>query len=111
MFKVDNSRPEGLCEKGNQAYDIIMRALTVYDKLNTGGCQTFYSPQEWKDRGEAYGCESVLIVVHDGGDHRPFFTLDGEVYAMYEFLLETLSNEGGMYQETCTCWYTAIYVD
>ena len=74
----------------------------------TGGCRAFYTAEEWRDRGERYGRNAALIVVHDGGDLAGYFNMDygcwGDIAAM------TAALEGmGYYAEPCTSWYTAIY--
>lgn len=101
--------PEGLCKKGKLAYDTIVKYLKENGLDNTGGCKTFYSPKEWKERGEDYGTVSLLVVVHDGGDHARAFSWDYEDYASIEGLNKDLMEVGGMYSEQCTCWYSAIY--
>lgn len=100
-----NARPEGLSKSGSKAYDLIMKVMGDPD---TGGCRTFYSPEEWKARGEQYGCSGELIVVYDGGDVAPYFSFDyGNGKRMDEMndALHTI----GMYAEQCTNWYSAIY--
>lgn len=88
--------------------EYVLKEMT---KLNggaqpdTGGCRTFYSPQEWQARGEKYGLESVLIVCHDGGDVASFF--DGN-YIRMESMQEALERVG-YWAQPCTSWYTAIY--
>ena len=73
-----------------------------------GGCRAFYSPKEWKERGEDYGLTSELILVHDGGDLAPYCNLDYEEYKMHDALYEFLKSKG-YYLESCTCWYSAVY--
>lgn len=105
----DLARPDDLSPKGQRAHQVIMRLLEEYDLTYTGGCKAFYSPLEWKDRGESYGHTSELVVVYDGGDVQHFFTLDGSSsYTLYERMREALEAEG-MYWEECTRWYCAIY--
>lgn len=65
--------PLGLSPLGIGAVVIIRRVLAEHDALFTGGCTPFYSPRQWKERGEwhAIGGEPtgvVLVVCHDGGD-------------------------------------------
>jgi hypothetical protein len=76
--------------------------------VNTGGCRAFYTPQEWRDRGEEYGDQSLLIVVHDGGDLARFFNYDYGDYAAVG-AMEAALREAGYYAESCMAWYTAIY--
>lgn len=75
---------------------------------NTGGCKMFYTPEEWKERRELYGTESLVVVVHDGGDHAAYFNWDYECYKLIESLGEELAKIG-CFAEQCTCWYSAIY--
>lgn len=101
------SRPTDLSEKGNLAYDAIMKVLRDRDALYTGGCTGFYSPMAWKERGETYGTESFLVVVYDGGDLTSFFR-GGECDKDYMKMVRALE-EIGLYFEECTHWYAAIY--
>jgi len=100
--------PEGLCEKGRAAWRTIMERLHAEDHLHSGGCKVFYHPDEWKLRGEEYGTESLLVVVHDGGSHVSYFSLDGMNYGAFDRMTKDLG-EVGTYAETCTTWYSAIY--
>jgi hypothetical protein len=102
-----NARPDGLSEKGNAAYDAIRRVMTKRNATDTGGCKTFYSPAEWKARGEDYGCESELIIVYDGGDVRSLMMVD-DMYDVHEDIDKAL-DELGLYVEHCTGWYAAVY--
>jgi len=108
MKGADLDRPEGLSADGNRAYDIIMAFLQSHDMTDPGGCKTFYSPSEWKDRGESYGLESELVVVHDGGEVAGICNLDYGNYGLHDEFQDTL-NAAGFYMEACTCWYSAIY--
>lgn len=104
----DLAMPEGLTAKGKKAYKAIMGLLESLGYTYTGGCKAFYSPKEWKQRGEDYGLQSVLIVVHDGGDLSAVFN---DMYAapgVMEAAGKALK-DAGFYSEPCTCWYTAIY--
>lgn len=127
------NKPEGLSPAGVRAYDAIMthlRSVRVND-LSTGGCKAFYSPEEWIARGEEYGKNSMLIVVYDGGDLRPFFNMDSAYdlgasyadfctaeghrvakdynpYATVENMQAALIR-AGFFVEECTGWYAAVY--
>jgi hypothetical protein len=105
---ADLNRPEGLSNLGNAAYDKIMAFLTERGLINTGGCKAFYSPKEWADRGEDYGTDSELIVVHDGGDHAYAFSWSQGQYDLIDAMVENL-NPLGVYSEQCTSWYSAVY--
>ncbi len=105
-----NAMPEGLSHTGQKAYRKIVKTLTKAGATFTGGCKTFYSPQEWADRGEEYGQGAELIVVYDGGDVRAWFSCDHGSYQMQEKMREALKKVG-VYAEECTCWYSAVYKD
>tara|TARA_B100000424_G_scaffold199881_1_gene156999 strand:+ start:2840 stop:3196 length:357 start_codon:yes stop_codon:yes gene_type:complete len=67
-----------------------------------------YTPAQWKARGEQYGLKSECIIIHDGGEYGPFFDLDCGHYEAHDFMQNELSKHG-LYFETCTTWYSAIY--
>jgi hypothetical protein len=89
---------------------IARAVLRVLPKDATGGgCRAFYSPKEWAARNETYGLKSLLIVVHDGGDLEPYCNLDFGCYSMHDRLQAELGKVG-LYMESCTSWYSAIYL-
>ena len=102
--------PEGLCHCGKAAAQVIVNLLKEEGSTYTGGCKTFYSPREWEDRGESYGAGSVLIVVHDGGEVGPYFSLD-KSYPSYEShtRMSKALKEAGFYSEEGTSWYASIW--
>lgn len=111
------AKPDGLDEKGERAYEVVMAFLKARGMTYTGGCKAFYSPKEWRERGEEYGLESCLIVTHDGGDHARAFSFDAchvhgrpEEYEPCESMQDALGKVG-CFAEQCTVWYTAIYFD
>jgi len=53
--------PTGLNDLARKTAQTILE--TIGPEIDTGGCRLFYSPQEWKERGEEYGLKSLLIVV------------------------------------------------
>lgn len=73
-----------------------------------GGCKAFYTPQQWAERGESYGRNSALVVVHDGGDLAPYCNYDYGSYDLIEKMNAALKKIG-YYLESCTCWYSAVY--
>jgi hypothetical protein len=83
-------------------------ALIGKERPYDGGCRTFYSAEEWRERGESYGCHSALIVVHDGGDYAYAFNYAYGESKLMERMRDAL-NAAGYYAEACTGWYTAIY--
>jgi len=120
----DLDMPADLDDAGRRAYAIIVAYLKQHDLTHTGGCKAFYSPAEWKSREEQYGTEAHLVVVYDGGDTRPVFSMDAAYdldcaifqetrqprtpYALYEGMQEKL-REAGLYFEECTRWFSAVY--
>jgi len=68
----------------------------------------FYTPKEWSERGESYGCDSLAIVVHDGPPLAPYFNVAYEDVKAYRNMQAALEREG-LFAESCTCWYSAIY--
>jgi hypothetical protein len=101
--------PDSLSDFGKQiATAIIATATEVLGKPPHASCRVFYSPEEWKAKGEDYGLTSQLVVVYDGCDLLSFFDFeDGKeaLMARMEQALRAL----GVYSEPCTCWYSAIY--
>jgi len=92
----------------------IQVANKIIDLANEHGLRVppthriFYTPQEWDQRGEDYGTDSMLIVVHDGDEIGALFSYDHECYAFIESTDAALKAIGA-YAEPCTMWYTAIY--
>lgn len=100
--------PEGLCELGQRAAEGIVRFLSEHDATeDLHGC--LYSPQEWTERGERFGRNSLLIITHDGGEHAGAFDpeqdwetgLNDDIYKHLRQL--------GFMTELCDSWYSAVY--
>jgi hypothetical protein len=105
----DFNIPVELSEQGKSAADAIVALMTAeLTDPSGGGCKAFYTPEEWLDRGEAYGQGAVLIVVHDGGDQARYFNLDYEQYEAFD-RMNTRLGQLGLHVEQCTCWYSAVY--
>jgi hypothetical protein len=111
------AEPEGLSKFGADAHREIMRVLDRHGCTDAGGCKAFYSPEEWRSRGEQYGLRAELIVVYDGGEFREFFSMDAcyanarpgiDCYAPMETMRKALERVG-LFAEECTGWYAAIY--
>ena len=103
--------PTNLEANGKLAYKIITDFLIQNLATYTGGCKPFYSPSEWKERGERYGTKSHLVIVYDGGDLSRIFNSDYAAlnnYKLYEAVGSQL-REYGLFVEECTSWYSAIY--
>lgn len=100
--------PDDLSADGRRAAEAIHAFLVARDMSYHGGGGRFYSPQMWKDRGERYGTESLLVITHDGGDHACAFNLDYGAHAVHEELQNRLG-ELGMFVEAATSWYSSVY--
>lgn len=100
--------PSGLSELGRQAAQAILDLVLRDEPEASGGCRSFYSPDEWKERSEEYGCNSELIVVYDGGSLAKYFNWDYECDSCAEEMMAIL-RKLGIYSEQCTCWYSGIY--
>ena len=121
---ADLDMPEGLAEPGRRAYEIIVTYLKEHGFSDNGTCKAFYAPAEWAAREEAYGTQSHLVVVYDGGAIRPVFSMDAAYdldcanyqetgktrapYSLYEGMQKKL-HAAGLYFEECTRGYCAIY--
>lgn len=107
-------KPKGLSAKGEAAYKAIMELFQALEDatpeypLSSGGCVVFYSPEEWKARGERYGRDAELIIVYDGGDHGMYFSHSYECYEAIEKMRLALEKVG-VYTEECTHWYSGVY--
>lgn len=105
---LDFTTPTGASRRAKTAINTILKVTRSYDLSATGGgCRAFYTPAEWKARGERYGDGAVLIVVHDGGSLAPFFNHDYGAYAMMESMREALATRK-LYAEQATSWFTII---
>jgi len=101
-------KPGGLCPRGEAAYNAIIALLSSRGRLHSGGQRVFYTPDEWRARGEKYGLSSVLIVVYDGGDHAAYFNSDYDCYKCIDEMSDALA-KAGLYVEECTSWCAAVY--
>ncbi|MBM4574941.1 hypothetical protein GS896_25585 [Rhodococcus hoagii] len=100
--------PSDLSPLGKQAADTIHQFLVEKGLTDHGGGGAFHSPSEWADRGEEYGTNSLLVIVHDGGDHAAAFNSDYQAEDLQEEL-RTRLRAVNTYVEQCTSWYSAIY--
>lgn len=100
--------PADLSDDGRKVAETILAFLTEKDLTYHGGGGKFYSPQQWRDRGEDYGTDSLLVITHDGGDHAGAFNIDYEQYQLIEQLRDRLVPLG-VFSEQCTSWYSAVY--
>ena len=96
--------PDGLSELGQRVAEEIIAFLTEHDAADDLA-GAFYSPQQWSERGERFGANSLLIVTHDGGDHYDTFNdLSGLNYDL-QVRLRAL----GATIELCESWYSAVF--
>jgi hypothetical protein len=94
--------------KAIKAYEAFRAFLVKKGLTYTGGCTTFYTPEEWKARGEKYGTEALFVVVHDGGDVAGVCSYDHGNYALIEEGTKAMAKVGAYIQQ-CTGWYSACY--
>ncbi len=88
------------------AYEIVEEWRKAQGYNFTGGCRLYYSGEEWAERRESYGQGAVLILVHDGGDLSNY---NGDTEPLRDEGLRRALEAAGMWIESCTGWYDAIY--
>lgn len=102
--------PKGLSRRGRSAAVTICRVLresSIGPVISSGGSRVFYTPAEWAAKGhDTEGTE--LIVVHDGGDHMPYFYNRDGSDTLVERMSEAL-RQRKVYAEPRNGWCTAIY--
>lgn len=102
--------PTGLTRKTRKLAHAI--AKLAKQRNWYAGQKVFWSPQEWRNKGECYGRDSGLIILHEGGDHAPFFSLDHSYdsgsYEQYEEQIKFLEAHG-FWSEGLYTWSSAIY--
>lgn len=91
-----------------EALVILLEQFFGKQGITDFGGNDAYTPEAWEARGEEYGTESLLIVTHDGGAHAGYFNMDYCNGEQQEALIKFLGKHG-MFAETCTSWYSAIY--
>lgn len=102
--------PEGLSERTRRAAEAILDIAEAERSAYTGGCRAFYSPAQWRARGEQYGQGAELVVVHDGSALARYFSYDREDYAAVERMNAVLEPLG-VYAEQLTGWATGLYAN
>lgn len=90
-----------------QIIDTIESTVRKYFPNFSLGKQA-YNPEDWEKRGEVYGTDSTLVIVHDGGNHAGFFNWDYCEYYLIDEMADALKAIG-FFSEQCTGWYSAIY--
>ena len=93
---------------GKRVAKIIQTFITKHCPEEPLEAGTFCDPADWRARGELYGLDSVLIVVHDGGALAPFCNHDYLNHKAMHRLAKRLA-KAKFYIEQCTCWYSAVY--
>lgn len=107
--ELDYQFPKGLSDDGLKAAALIAFFFKEKGLLYSGGqCQVFYSPAEWAARGERYGTDSELIVVHDGGSHALAFNSSYQYYELLDGLSDLLA-DAGLQVSLTAGWYSAVY--
>lgn len=72
----------------------------------------FYTPEEWAARGEEWGLNSQLVLVHEGSWFSYLLNLEEQAYALYDAFAEKLNQILPDYHfELCTSWCSALYYD
>lgn len=91
------------------AYHILEAAGLVMGRAPyTGGCRTFYTPEEWKEKENYEVTNELLFICHDGGEFGNLCSYDREQYGLMEEF-DNLLNKKGYYTEAGTNWWTAVY--
>jgi len=104
----DFALPEGASPSAERAWAVIIGVLNRGDDLYSGGhSHVFYTPEQWKARGEEYGGGSCLIVTHDGGAHMPYFAAEGGGHSMHS-MMDLALRRAGFYAEQGTAWFSII---
>lgn len=110
-FDKDNwAVPTGLSRKARKLALAIVKLAK--ERNWYAGQKVFWSPKQWKDKGEHYGLNAELVILHECGDHAPFFSLDHSSYTgsykQYDEQVKFLSGYG-FYSEGLYTWSSAIY--
>ncbi len=110
LLRVDRDLaiPPELSPRGKKAARMILDFLLAERLMGTCGCQAFYSPRHWKERGEKYGHDALLTLVYDGGDITTCMDLAQGRHELVDRFQENLERHGFV-MEPCTHWYSAIY--
>lgn len=104
-----NAMPPGLCSDGQQVYNLVMGVAGELGLTQTGGCTTFYSPGQWKARGEHSCTDALLIVVYDGGDFAYLFQEGAEDDGYAAAQMSEALERSGFHAQAGSSWYSGIY--
>src|SRR5579884_775745 len=110
LVRVDRDLaiPPELSPRGKEAVRLILDFLLAERLTGTGGCRAFYSPQQWKERGEEYGHDALLILVYDGGDISMCMDPAEGQHELVDRFMENLE-QNGFVIEPLSHWCSAIY--
>jgi hypothetical protein len=59
--------PDDITPRAREAAEIILAQARALNISAEGEGRLFYTPAEWRKRGERYGLNADLIVVHEDG--------------------------------------------
>ncbi len=89
--------PSDLSPRACEAAEIILAQVRNMGLEDDISGRMFYSPSEWRERGERFGLNADLIVVHD----------DGFKLAPFHAAKQELGKKGFYYEEAET-WYSVV---
>jgi len=101
--------------------EVAGRAKEAYDKivsiLESEGCEgsglIVYSGEDWTARGERYGEDALIVIIHEEGDDCHYFSMDacyntGRGYDGYETMFAAL-RESDLMNEQINSWSSAVH--
>lgn len=106
MADVNHFSTTHLTPKQREIAEVIMSVLPP--NAQGDGANAFWKPADWKERGEQYGCNGELVLVHESSDLAPYCNFDCQQYDKMDQMVLALQKIG-MYVEACTHWYSAVY--
>jgi ADP-ribose pyrophosphatase YjhB (NUDIX family) len=87
--------PQGLSPEGERARQIIVQVLRRNGDLDSRGQKhVFYTPEQWALKADEHVKDGVLVVVHDGGSHAPYFHMSYAAELMLSRMDLALRREG-----------------
>jgi hypothetical protein len=96
--------PLGLTDTAKKAYWIIAKALVKHGQIYTGGCRAFSNPNDW-DSTHSSCKNSLLVIIHDGGDLSYVF---GAFEKPYGEIVNALAGMN-LYVEGCSGVVSGVY--
>lgn len=99
----DFACPDGLSPEGVKAWGTVVRLLQEKGNLHSGGhTHVFYSPAAWRAKGEVYGLDSELVILHDVGSHAAYFNYNYGNHSAIKCMRQALTEQG---------LYTKVFFD